>query len=129
MANKLASPFTILASAARTATATSSSFRLPPGARGLAITLNATAITSTPSVTFQLQEYRGAVAGGTIWGTLLTSVAATAGTTLTTIIAHPDVPVAANYSVGSQPKDVFRVVTVHGDSDSMTYSIVGFPLA
>lgn len=129
MANKLASPFTVLSSAARTTGATSASFRLPPGARGLAITLNATAITSTPSVTMQLQDYRGANAGGTIWGTVLTSAAATAGTTLTTIIVHPNVPVAANYSATTAIKDVFRVVTVAGDSDSMTYSVVGFPLA
>lgn len=128
MANRLASPFTVLSSAARTAAATSSAFRLPPTARGLAVSLNATAITSTPSVTFQI-EHRIVDGGATVWGTVLTSTAVTAGTTLTTIIAHPDVPVAANYSSQTAVKEVFRVTTAHADSDSMTYSIVAYPLA
>lgn len=128
MANKLASPFTILASAARTATATSSTFRMPPSARGLLVSLNATAITSTPGVTFQIEHYTGA-SGATLWGTVIVSGSVTAGTTLTSVIVHPDVPEIDNVSSQTAIKENFRVVTTHADSDSMTYSITAYPLA
>lgn len=123
MANVLETPTTIFASAARTASATSSVYRLPPGCRGFAVQINATAASSTPSVVFTVQHM-----ASDAWATVLASSAVT-GISTTNLIIHPDAADIANVSESSTTtKDVFRVIATAADSDSITYSVKLFPL-
>lgn len=123
MANVLDTPTTILASAARTATNTSSVFRLPPTSRGFAVQFAATAIASTPSVTCTVEH----LASGA-WATVLAGAALTSATTQNLII-HPDAADVANISESSTTLvEKFRVTMTHADADSMTYSVKLFPL-
>lgn len=122
MANVLSSPTTILASAARTASATSAAFRLPPGTRGFAVQFNATAKSSTPSVTCTVQHI-----ASDAWTNVLVSGALTdAG--LINLVCHPDSADVANLGENTQVNDVFRIITTAADSDSLTYSVKLFPL-
>lgn len=123
MANVLDTPTTILASAARTATVTSSAFRRPPTSRGFALQLNATAATSTPSTVVKVQHLVGDT-----WTDVMAGSAVTTATTQN-LIYHPDAADVANISESSTVlKDVFRVVATHGNSNSHTYSVKVFPL-
>ncbi len=123
MANVLESPTTILASAARTATATSSAFRLPHTSRGFAIQMAATALAATPSVVPKVQHLVGDT-----WTDVMAGVAVTTATTQN-LIYHPSAADVANISESSTTvKDVFRVVCTAADSDSLTYSVVAFPI-
>ena len=126
MADKLVSPTTLFASAARTATATSSVFRRTGQARGFAIQVDCTASADTPSVVFTLQN-RTTTNGGT-WATVLASAAVTGAATVN-LIAHPDAADTANLSENTQTLDVWRVIATHADSDSITYSVKVWPLA
>lgn len=123
MANVLDTPTTILASAARTATATSSAFRRPPTSRGFALQMSATALSSTPSVVPKVQHLVGDT-----WTDVMAGTAVTSATTQN-LIYHPDAADVANISESSTVlKDVFRVVCTAADSDSLTYSVKIFPL-
>ena len=122
MANVLESPTTVLASAARTASATSSAFRLPPGTRGFAVQFYATASASTPSVTCTVQHM-----ASDAWTTVLVSSALT-GAGLVNLVCHPDSADVANLGENTQVKDVWRIITTASDADSLTYSIKAFPI-
>lgn len=122
MATVLESPTTIFASAARTASATSSVYRLPPGTRGFAVQINATAASATPSVVFTVQNI-----SSDAWSTVLASAAVT-GISTVNLVVHPDAVDIANLSENTQTKDVFRVIATAGDADSLTYSVKLFPI-
>lgn len=123
MANVLDTPTTILASAARTATATSAAFRRPPTSRGFALQMSATALASTPSVVPKVQHLVGDT-----WTDVMAGVAVTSATTQN-LIYHPSAADVANISESSTTlKDVFRVVCTAADADSLTYSVKIFPL-
>lgn len=123
MANRLNSPTTIFASAARTASATSDVFRFTGQTRGVALQINVTAAAATPSVVFTIQNM-----ASDAWATVLASAAIT-GTGTTNLIAHPSAADTANLSENTQSKDVWRVIATAADADSLTYSVIAFPLA
>ena len=122
-------PLTVFASAARTATATSSELRIPGGPggqyRGLAVIVDVTAITATPSVTFAIQSSSGP---DDDYVAVLTS-AAIVGTGSTILVVHPSVPTERTNVLDQGPlESKWRVVATHGDADSITYSVTGFGL-
>lgn len=124
MADVLASPTTLYASAARTASPTAmAAVRRPAGQRGFVIQINVTAVSATPSVVFTLQDMTNDA-----WTTVLASAAVTA-TGTTNLVVHPDAVDTANLSETDQTLDVWRVIATHADADSITYSVKAWPLA
>lgn len=122
------SPITVLASAARTATATSDTYRIPGGQyRGLLIVLNITAVTSTPALTLALHSQTGQ---GSDFSSQIAMAAKTEAdvNTTTLLLAHPDAPDRANVSENTQIGRKWRIVVTHGDSDSATYSVLAYPI-
>lgn len=110
---------TVLASAARTATVASADQYNPDGWRGVHVVIDVTAITATPSVVFTVQG-RDPVSGQ--YYTILASAAVTAtGTTVLRIF--PGATAAANTVANDCVPPIWRVNAVHGDADSITYTV------
>lgn len=108
----------VLASAARVATVNSSDFG-NPGAKGLHLAIDVTAVTLTPSITVTIQG-KDPVSGK--YYTILASAAIVAiGTTVLKV--YPGITVAANLSVSDFLPRHWRVAVTHADTDSITYSI------
>lgn len=130
MATITGSPVTVFASAAYTGTQTSSEFRMGLAGgegyyKGLVLVFNCTAVTATPSVVFTLQV----ATGGGSFATVSTSAALTTAGTATTLLTHPDAPASiANFIDVGPMATRWRVVATHNDSDSCTYSVLGFAL-
>lgn len=118
-------PITVFSSAARTATATSSVYRNPGTYRGLLLFISTTAITATPSVTFAIQDSAGSTDA---WATVLASSAITAADVEAVLVVHPSVVDSANLSENGPLANQWRVVATHGDADSITYSVIAWPL-
>lgn len=116
----------ILPSAARTATVVSPVLGAT-GASGLMLVVNVTSITLTPSVVFTIEGLvwpAGNTPGATpVAFTLLTSAAVTA-TGTTVLQVAPGLTPAANAAASSVLPDSWRVTATHGDTDSITYSVV-----
>lgn len=110
---------TILASAARTATPTVDTFHVSGDARGLVLVIDATAATATPSVVFTILGV-DPVSGKT-W-TVLASAAVTAVST-TVLRVSPHLTAAANTIAKDLIPSYFTVSVVHGDADSITYTV------
>lgn len=111
---------TVIASAPRTAT-TNGSDLSNFNCRGGHIIINVTSITASPSVVFTVQG-KDAVSGA--YYDLLTSAAIVAtGTTALTV--YPGAAVTANVSASNVLPKTWRVRAVHGDADSITYSVGG----
>jgi len=110
----------LLASAARTASTTSEWF-YNSDFRGVHVTINVTAVVSSPSVTFKIQGL-DRTSGNTY--DLLASAAIT-GTGQTELKVYPGLTASAN-AVASDvlPRD-WRISATHGNGNSITYS-VGF---
>lgn len=110
---------TVLPSAARTATPDTQEFDLGPGARGLHLVIDATAVTATPALTVTVAGV-DRVSGKTY--TILASAAiATVSTTVLRIGAG--LTAAANAVANDLVPPVIRITCAHGDSDSITYSV------
>ena len=109
---------TVLASAARTATPTKA-VQSNPGARGLHLIIDVTAVTATPSVVFTIQGY--SALGGDYY-TVLASAAITA-TGTTVLRVYPGLTAAANTVANDVLPPAWAVDAVHGDADSITYSV------
>lgn len=110
---------TYLASEARTATPTKVDKTVPKGVRGMRVTIDATAVTATPSLTCTIQA-KDAVSGK--YSTLLASTAiATISTT--TLLVYPDATAAANLVANLPVGSIVAIDCVHGDADSITYSV------
>lgn len=109
---------TVFASTARTATEASAVFN-SDGHRGLHMVIDVTAITATPSVVFTIQGYSGL---GDDYYTILASAAVT-GTGQTVLRVYPGLTAAANLVANDVLPPVWRVNAVHGDADSITYSV------
>jgi len=108
----------VLASTPRTAGATSSDFANRKW-RGAHFIVETTALTGTPSVTFEIQG-RNPVSGN--YYTLLTSLPVT--TTGTVVLkVYPGFPGKPGEVSGDFLPSVFRVVTQHGTADSITYRV------
>lgn len=117
--------FTILSSAARTATTTSGVFVNSEGYRGVRIYIDATDSAATPSVVFTV-EVRDPIGGD--WKTLTgaTSTAVTGATTGPNFLdIYPGCVAVANEVVNRAIGKSFRVVATAGDADSLTYSVGG----
>jgi hypothetical protein len=106
---------TIFASAARTATPTPATISC--GSLGGLFVIHVTAVTATPSVVFNIDG----TSGDTSW-TIIDSAAITAtGTTI--IRVHPSLTGAANTIAKDILPSSIMVTPVHGDTDSITYSM------
>lgn len=112
--------FTVLASAARTATPDTQEFELVGhSASGLHVVIDVTAVTLTPSVTVNVSGV-DRVSGKTY--TLIESAAITAiGTTVLKV--GPGLTAAANTVANDIVPSVIRVTATHADADSITYSV------
>jgi len=106
----------LLASAARTATVSSSDVACENG-RGVLIRVNVSASAATPSVVFTVESKVGGA-----YRTVLTSAAVTgAGTTWLRV--YPGVTAVAAEAVSDVIGHTFRVTATHADADSITYSV------
>ena len=111
-------PVTILASAARTTSPTipkRDNFEMS----GVVIVVSSTSITSTPSVTVTILLY-DPVSTATL--SLLASAAITSVAT-TTLTIFPGATASANVAANAHLPPVWYLTSVHGDADSITYSI------
>ena len=110
--------FSVLASAARTASVNSADFTNPGGAKGLRVWIKCTVDPAAASVVFTIA---GKTAQGDYY-TILTS-AAVASVTTVTLVVHPDIAASANVNALSVIPYTWRVQAVAADADSITYSV------
>jgi len=108
----------IFPSAARTATPTPVVVNTNR-VKGVQVVIDVTAIAATPSVVFTL-EVVDSLSGKFV--PILTS-AAIVGTGTTILTIGPGVTAVANVSSGQVIPENLRVNAVHGDADSITYSV------
>jgi hypothetical protein len=106
------------ASAARTASPTEVEVAVLDTAEVIEVFITATAIAATPSVVFNVQFPDAA--GN--WVTALASAAVTAVST-TRLLLGKGVVAAANTGLPAVLPDRVRIQPVHGDADSITYSV------
>lgn len=113
-------PFTVLASAARTAAPDTKEFEAPGVAyTGLHLVIDVTAVTLTPSITVTIQGVDRT--SGKVY-TILASAAITAtGTTILKVF--PAATAAANLVANDLLPPIFRITVTHADADSITYSV------
>lgn len=109
---------TLFSSAARTATVNGAD-QTNKCAKGIIFTVDATAITSTPSVVFTLQG-KDELSGK--YYTILAS-AAVATVATTTYSVFPGAPATANVSANFQLPRTWRLIATHGNANSITYSV------
>lgn len=109
----------LLASAARTATNSTSFVRPPRHIRGVRVFVEVTAATSSPSVTFKIETKNDL---DTTYHALLTSAAVT-GISSNFYDVGVGVTAVANLAAGKHIGNGFRVTATHGNSDSITYKI------
>ena len=109
---------TVFSSAARTASENSADLS-NPYARGAVIVIDVTAVTATPSVVFTV---KGKSALGSDYYTILASAAITA-TGQTVLRIYPGRTASANVTASDVLPATWRVEAVHGDTDSITYSV------
>jgi len=111
--------YTVLASAARTATISSSAV-VGEEHRGAHIIVRATASAATPSVVPTVEGY-DSVADA--WYTILTGAAVT-GVSVVVLKVYPGITAVANVAVSDCLPARWRVTMTAGDADSLTYSVV-----
>jgi hypothetical protein len=109
---------TLLASAARTATVNTADQRNRQHI-GVRVHIDVTAIAATPSVVFTVQG-KDTITGD--YYTLLASAAVTA-TGDTFLLVYPTVTAVANAAANNVLPASWRVACVHGDADSITYTV------
>lgn len=109
----------VYASAARTADPTAVLFSNEFGHRGLHLVIDATASAATPSVVFTIQGYSPL---GDDYYTILASAAVT-GAATSVLRVYPGLTAANNLVANDVLPPLWRVIAVHGDSDSLTYSV------
>lgn len=110
--------FEVYASAARTADPDTVELAVA-GYRGLHLTIDCTAVTSTPSVVFTIMGV-DRVSGKTY--DILVSAAIT-GTGTTVLKVGPGLTASANVVANDIIPPVIRIKAVHGDTDSIVYSV------
>lgn len=116
-----AQSFTVLPSAARTATPDTQEFEVYGGYSALYMVIDMTAVTALQSVTFTIQGV-DRVSGKTF--DILVSAALDAVAT-TTLQVGPGITAAANSTKDWHVPPIFRVKAVHSSTGSFTYSIGG----
>jgi hypothetical protein len=110
---------TVYTSLARVATPTTFQGTRPDWARGLVLVIDATAVTATPSVVFTIQGY--SPLGDDAYTILASTAIATAVTTVLRV--YPGLTAAANLVASDVIPPLWRLTAVHGDADSITYSV------
>jgi hypothetical protein len=108
----------VFASAARTATEASADF-LNSESAGAVVVIDVTAVTSTPSTVFTLQG-KDQLSGK--YYTIIAS-AALAATGTVVLRVYPGLTAAANLTVSDVLPHCWRVNAVHGNANSMTYTV------
>lgn len=109
---------TALASAARTASVNSSDL-VNFNHRGVRVVIDVTAIAATPSVVFTIT---GKCSLSGKYYAILASVPIV-GTGTTALTVYPGITPAANVKADEPLPRIWRVEAVHGDADSITYSV------
>ena len=110
---------TFFASVARIATPTAVERTAPKGCRGARITIDATAVTATPSIVFT--DAAKDKLNGKLKTVIVTTAIATGVTTV--LLVDPGATAAANLVVNLPIGEVISIAPVHGDADSITYSV------
>lgn len=111
--------FSVMDSAARTATPDTVQFTGMGRSVGLVLVVDATAITATPSVVVKIQGV-DSVSGKT-WDILTSAAIVATGTTVLRV--RPGITASTNIAVADALPPVIRILATHGDADSITYSI------
>ncbi len=88
---------------------------------GLEVVIYATALAATPSIVFTVQGKDEA--SGTWYDILASAAVTTAAPTRVRMRVSPAITAAANLSVQDLLPALCRITAVHGDSDSITYSV------
>jgi hypothetical protein len=109
----------VFSSKARTASETSPDFHNWEAGVGAVITIDCTAIDSSPSVVFTFQ---GKDPASGKYNDIISSAAIT-GTGTTVIRIHPELTAAANTIAKDVIPTYWRIRAVHADADSITYSV------
>lgn len=109
---------TAFPSAARTATPTPFEFDVQPDVQYLSLVIAVSAVTSTPSTTFNVEAQDDL---GT-WYVMLVS-AAIVGVGTTVLLLGPDVTTAANVAAQVVLPQRVRIRPVHGNANSQTYTV------
>ena len=108
---------------ARTASPTPSEFGPPQKSVGVMVRLDTTAQGAAPSVVFNIEGYDPAADE---WFLLLASAAVTATGTSIVLRVDPRITAGANLVAQSGLVARMRVTPVHGNGDSLTYSVTVF---
>lgn len=117
---RLGDTVAVLPSAARTATPTIGNYDIQHGsATGAIVIIDVTAVTSTPSTVFSLLGV-DPVSGKT-WLILASAAVATVSTVVLRV--SPQLTAAANLIAKDVMPDSFTITAVHGNANSMTYSV------
>jgi len=113
--------FTVLASAARTASPDTQEFEVPFRHQALHLVIDVTAVAATPALTVTV------AAVDRLSGQVVTILASAAISTVSTTVLKigQGLTAAANLVANDLVPNVFRVTATHGDADSITYSIAG----
>lgn len=110
--------FTVIyPSAARTATPTVATARVDRF-RGCVVTIDTTAVTSTPSTTPKIE---GVTSSGAVYP-LLTGAAIT-GTGQIALKVYPGITAATNVATSDVLPQTIKVTMTHGNANSHTYSV------
>lgn len=96
-------------------------FTPPKGINAARIFVEVTAVTSTPSVVFSVQVFDKLNAQ---WHTLISS-AAVATVSRTYLEVGPALTAVTNQTASKYIGSKIRVIAVHGNTNSITYNIVG----
>jgi hypothetical protein len=110
--------YSVFASAGRTATPTAVEIEVD-GHKGVEVYVNITAVTSTPSTTFAIDSWDEITQA---YVNLVTS-AAQAGVATVRLTVYPGAPVSANVSANANIRNKIRIAPVHGNANSMTYTV------
>lgn len=120
--SKLLQSKTLLASLARTATASSGDQTCH--GRGVRVSIDCTASANTPSVVPTI-EVKDPVSG--VYTAVLTGAAIT-GASHVEMVVYPGITAAANVAASMVLGAVYRVAMTHSDADSITYSVAAVQL-
>ena len=87
--------------------------------RGLHLVIDVTAVTATPSVVFTIKGKDPV--SGKVWTILASAAIVATGTTILKV--YPGLTAAANLVASDVLPPTWQVTAVHGDADSITYSV------
>lgn len=124
MANNLGnayagSNFSVMASAARTATPDTQEYELTGHYRALHLVIDVTAITSTPSITIDI--FGVDRVSGKTYAVLTSAAISTVSTTVLRV--GQGLTASANVTANDAVPPIIRIRSTHGNANSITYSI------